>query len=192
MKKKILVLFEVSGAVSIPFRQAGFDVTTIDILPHTKDNTNHIQYDIRNIDELHLNYEDYCLLIAFPPCTYFSKAGLHLLHKYPCRKEKQLQDLEMIKKLWSLPIKRKCFENPGGSALNKLWQKSNCKIDYCDYSDFKKPTCLWLENLPPLLPEFINIKHYGNFITNMSSSKKRNITPIEVGYSMVKQWSYLL
>ena len=92
MKKKILVLFEVSGAVSIPFRQAGFDVTTIDILPHTKDNKNHIQYDIRNIDELHLNYEDYCLLIAFPPCTYFSKAGLHLLHKEPGRKEKQLQE----------------------------------------------------------------------------------------------------
>lgn len=36
--KKILVLFERSGAVSVPFRQAGYDVTTIDIVPHLVDN----------------------------------------------------------------------------------------------------------------------------------------------------------
>ena len=106
--------------------------------------------------------------------------------------EKQQADLELIKKIWSLPIKRKCFENPGGSALNKLWMKSNCVIDYAEYTiDFKKKTCLWLDNLPPLLPEFMNKRHYGNFITDKISKSKRSITPIEVGYAMVKQWSYL-
>lgn len=189
--KKVLVLFETSGAVSIPFREAGFDVTTIDILPHSIDNVHHIIYDIRYIDDLKLNYNDYQLLIAFPPCTYFSKAGLHWLHKQPGRYEKQLFDLEMIKYLWSLPIKFKCFENPGGSALNKLWRKADCIIDYCEFADFKKPTCLWLDNLPCLLPEQINYKKYGNLITRLNGYK-RNITPIEVGRAMVNQWSFLL
>ena len=190
--KKVLVLFERSGGVSIPFREAGFDVTTVDIEPHMVDNEHHIIADLRYPETLHLDFSSYDLLIAFPPCTYFSKAGLHYLRTQPGRKEKQLADLEMIKRLWALPIKRKCFENPGGSALNKLWQKSNCVIDYCEYADFKKRTCLWLDNLPPLLPEFVNMKHYGQFIQKMRYGDfKRCITPIEVGYAMVKQWKYL-
>lgn len=187
---KILVLFETSGAVSVPFREAGFDVTTIDILPHMVDNEHHIQYDIRNIDDLKLDYSQYCMLVAFPPCTYFSKAGLHYLHSRPGRKELQLADLEMVKKLWNLPIKHKCFENPRGSALNKLWKKANCCIDYINFCDYYcKPTCLWLENLPPLLPMFCNYKKYGSFISKMRyGDYRRCITPREVGYAMVEQW----
>lgn len=193
MVKKVLVLFETSGAVSVPFREFCFDVITIDILPHMIDNEHHIQADIREIEKLKIDYSDFDLLIAFPPCTYFSKAGLRYLKTQPERKKKQLADLEMIKKLWNIPIKHKCFENPSGSALNKLWKKANCKIDYRDYADFAKPTYLWIENLPPLLSEQINLKRYGNFITRMSyGSYKRNITPIEVGYAMVKQWSCFL
>ncbi len=191
--KNILVLFETSGAVSIPFRENGCNVTTIDILPHKVDNKNHIQYDIRNLDDLKIYYNQYDLLIAFPPCTYFSKAGLHYLHSQPGRIDKQMADLEMIKKLWNLPIKRKCFENPAGSALNKLWKKHSCRIDYCDYADFKKSTDLWLDNLPPLLPEMCNYKHYGRFISKMRyGDYRRCITPIEVGYAMVKQWGNLI
>lgn len=192
--KKILVLFERSGGVSIPFREAGFDVTTIDIEPHFVDNDHHIQIDIRDIDKLNLDYSQYTMLIAFPPCTYFSKAGLHYLHSQPGRKEKQLEDLEMIKKLWAIPIKHKCFENPGGSALNKLWQRSNCVIDYCEYDEnFKKRTCLWLDNLPPLLPDFCNYKSYGKFIGKIRYGNfERCRTPIEVGYSMVRQWGEIL
>lgn len=81
--KKVLVLFERSGAASIPFREAGFDVTTIDIEPHMKCPESHIIHDIRNLDELNLNFKEYSLLIAFPPCTYFSKAGLHYLKTEP-------------------------------------------------------------------------------------------------------------
>ena len=190
---KILVLFETSGAVSIPFREAGFDVTTIDILPHNVNNKHHIQYDIRDIDNLHLNYSEYSFLMAFPPCTYFPKAGLHYLNTQPGRKDLQLRDLDMIKKLWKLPIKKKCFKNPAGSALNKLWQKHSCRIDYCEYADFKKLTDLWLEGLPPLLPTQCNYKHYGEFISKMSyGDYRRCITPIEVGYAMVNQWGNII
>lgn len=191
--KKILVLFETSGAVSIPFREAGFEVTTIDILPHRVDNEHHIQYDIRNLNDLNLDYSQYSFLIAFPPCTYFSKAGLHYLQSQPGRKELQLRDLEMVKKLWNLPIKKKCFENPAGSALNKLWQRHNCRIDYCEFADFKKLTDLWLDGLPPLIPVQCNYKKYGKFISKMRyGDYRRCITPIEVGYAMVNQWGSII
>ncbi len=189
MSKRVLVLFEISGAVSVPFREAGFDVLTVDILPHLVDNEHHIVYDISRLDDLGLDYSSFDLLIAFPPCTYFSKAGLHHMHKQPDRYYRQLNDLNMILYLWSLPIKYKVFENPGGSALNKLWCKADCLIDYCQFADYKKPTCLWLSNLPPLIPVQYNIKKYGNFITRMSGVKKRNFTPIVVGYAMVNQYS---
>lgn len=191
--KKVLVLFERSGAVSVPFREAGFDVTTVDIEPHFIDNEHHIIADIRYIDNLNLDYKTFDLLVAFPPCTYFSKAGLHYLRSQPGRKEKQLADLDMIKYLWSLPIKYKCFENPAGSALNKLWKEHNCRIDYSEYADFKKKTDLWLDNLPCLLPEIINIKRYGSFISKIRYGNfERCRTPMEVGYAMVKQWGSLL
>lgn len=187
---KLLVLFERSGAVSIPFREAGFDVTTVDLYPHLKDNTHHICCDVRELLKSDFNFSQFDLLIAFPPCTYFSKAGLHWLHKQFDRRQKQLDDLEMIKQIWDLPIERKCLENPGGSALNKLWRKADCLIDYCQFADFKKPTCLWLQGLPPLLPTQINLKHYGSLITTLNGFN-RSITPIEVGYAMVRQWFYL-
>lgn len=171
----------------------GYDVTTIDIEPHMIDNEHHIQFDLRNIDKLGLRYSDYSLLIAFPPCTYFSKAGLHYLKTQPGRVDKQFADLEMVKMLWNLPIKHKCFENPAGSALNKLWKKHSCRIDYCQYADFKKLTDLWLDNLPPLLPEQINLKKYGQLITRIKYGDfRRSITPREVGYAMVKQWGEII
>lgn len=188
MAINVLVLFETSGAASVPFRQAGCNVTTIDILPHKVDNSHHLQMDIRNIFDL-FDFNLFDLLIAFPPCTYFSKAGLHYLHSRPGRRELQLNDLELVKKLWALPIKYKCFENPAGSALNKLWQPHSCRIDYCEFADFKKRTDLWLQNLPPLLPVQINYKKYGKFISKMRyGDYTRCITPIEVGYAMVNQW----
>ena len=191
--KKILVLFETSGAVSIPFKEAGFEVVTIDILPHRVDNSTHIQADIRFIEDLNLDYSEFCFLMAFPPCTYFSKAGLHYLRTQPGRKEKQLSDLEMVEKLWNLPIRFKCFENPAGSALNKMFMPHSCRIDYCQYADFKKPTDLWLDNLPPLLPKQINLKRYGKFITKMRyGDYRRCLTPIEVGYAMVEQWGEII
>ena len=187
---KLLVLFERSGAVSIPFREFGFDVTTVDLYPHFIDNVHHICCDVRDLLKSDFNFSQFDLLVAFPPCTYFSKAGLHWLNKQPDRRKKQLDDLIMIEQIWNLPISRKCFENPGGSALNKLWRKCDCLIDYCQFADFKKPTCLWLQNLPPLLPTQYNIKKYGSLISSLNGFK-RSITPVEVGYAMVNQWKHL-
>lgn len=196
--KKVLILFETSGAVFVPFKLAGFDVLTIDLLPHRACNDTHICYDIFNIDDLHLNYSDFCCIVCFFPCTFFSKAGLYLLKKQPGRKELQQKYLQLFLKLWSLPIKYKIFENPRGSALNKLFKPASCHFDYSEYCpNFKKAESLWLDNLPPLLPEFINSKtDWGNFITKMPYRKgqynPRDYTPIEFGYSLVKQYrSYL-
>lgn len=81
---KVLVLFERSGCVSVPFREAGFNVTTVDLFPHLIDNSHHIIFDLSGdlsiLDNL-INFKSFDLLIAFPPCTYFSKAGLHFLRR---------------------------------------------------------------------------------------------------------------
>lgn len=194
MKNKILVLFERSGAVSVPFRAAGYDVTTVDIEPHLVDNEHHIQCDINYLD---LDWSQYQLLVAFPPCTFFSRAQTWRTNRDPERQKQRTADLEMVKRLWALPIKRKCFENPRGSSLNRLCKPSNCKIDYKDYCDyFAKKTDLWLDNLPPLLPRWQNLTDYGDFIQSLPHGKysgfARSITPREVGEAMLQQWQHLL
>lgn len=191
--KKVLVLFETSGAVSIPFREAGCEVLTIDILPHQVDNAHHICHDIFDIDSLKLDYSSFDLLVCFFPCTYFSKAGLYLLNKQPGRKDLQTKYLNLFIKLYNLPIRCKIFENPRGSALNKLFKPASCHFDYCEYSfDFKKAESLWLVGLPPLLPNFINPKKFGKFITKMSNKNglynPRDFTPVEFGRAVVKQY----
>lgn len=189
----ILILFETSGALSIPCRNAGFNVTTIDILPHQVCNETHIQHDIFNLDTLNLDYSKYDMLFMFFPCTYFSKAGLHWLHKQSGRYDLQSKYLDLFKKLFNLPIPFIFAENPRGSALNKLFRPCDFSFDYEYFSDFKKPESIWCNiSVPPLIPVISKSnKKYGSFITNLSYRKglynPRDFTPIEFGYAFVSQ-----
>ena len=90
-------------------------------------------------------------MIAHPPCTYLSNAGLHYLNTRPTRK-KSLEDAFLfIKNLWDAPIDKICIENPVG-WLNTNWQKPSQIIEPYQFGHYeRKRTCLWLKNLPVLL-----------------------------------------
>jgi site-specific DNA-cytosine methylase len=150
--KRVLVACEYSGIVRDAFKEEGYYAISCDLLPTEKPGE-HYQGDVREI----LN-EGWDLMIAHPPCTYLSNAGIGWFNeekygdKARERKRKRLEAFEFIKLLWNAPIPRICIENPVG-FLNNNWQKPTQVIQPYQFGDAdSKRTCLWLKNLPSLTP----------------------------------------
>ena len=71
---KILVACEFSGVVRDAFTRRGHDAWSCDLLP-TESPGQHIQGDaLQHLDE------GWDLMIAHPPCTYLTNAGVRHLH----------------------------------------------------------------------------------------------------------------
>ena len=91
-------------------------------------------------------------MIAHPPCTYLSYAGIAHWNK-PGRCELRLKALDFFRQLYEAPINRICLENPKGCASPTI-AKYTQEIQPYYFGDSEiKTTWLWLINLPPL-------KHY--------------------------------
>lgn len=109
---KVLVACEYSGRVRESFSKLGHDVLSCDLLP-TEIDGNHYQGDVRD-----LLYQDWDLMIAFPPCTRLTNSGVRWLHVPPSGKTKQQMwaDLDSAADFYKLlrdaPIPKKAIENP--------------------------------------------------------------------------------
>lgn len=144
-KLRILVACEFSGRVREAFRKLGHDAWSCDILPADDSSPYHIQDDVLK----HLN-EGWDMMIAHPPCTYFSQAGMHYLETQPGRWEKHAEMLELWNTLWNAPIDYIAMENPVG-WLSTNWGKPDQIIDPFNFgTPERKRTCLWLKGLPRL------------------------------------------
>ncbi|MCB5201699.1 hypothetical protein LH464_04300 [Neorhizobium sp. T786] len=68
------------------------------------------------------------------------------------RREAREEAVEMVRRIWRLKIRRKCVENPVG-YLSTAWRKPTQIIQPNRYGDdASKKTCLWLLNVPALIP----------------------------------------
>ncbi len=148
---KVLVACEESQRVTIEFRKLGIEAYSCDVLNCSGGYPEwHIKGDA--IKEAYSGKYD--MMIAHPPCTYLSNAGAR--HLYPKgilnqdRYEKGLVAKDFFMKLLNAPIEKICIENPVQSKIFNI-PKYNQVIEPYYFGDpFKKKTCLWLKNLPPL------------------------------------------
>jgi len=147
---KILVACEYSGTVRDAFIAAGHDAMSCDLLPTDVDGP-HYQGDVFDLD-----LTQFDMMIAHPPCTYLTNAGVTWLHKDPTRWGKLDDGAAFFKSLINAPIPRICVENPimhkyakeriGGvkqSQVVQPWMFGHME---------QKATCLWLKGLPLLTP----------------------------------------
>jgi hypothetical protein len=141
---KVLVACEFSGIVRDAFIEKGHNAWSCDILD-TEVPGNHIKGDVRNI----LN-DGWDLMIAFPPCTYLSYAGIAHWNK-PGRLEKRLEALAFFAELWKVDIEKICIENPKGCASPTIAKYSQEIQPYFFGDKHIKTTWLWLKNLPKLM-----------------------------------------
>src|SRR5574337_326728 len=113
---KVLIACEYSGIVRDAFKAKGHEVWSCDILPSDIPG-NHFQCDVFEIIEK-ANWE---LMIAFPPCTYLSYAGMANWYDEG-RAMKRIKAAEFFMKLYDSKIPRICIENPFG-IMNKIFRK---------------------------------------------------------------------
>jgi hypothetical protein len=142
---RILVACEFSQIVTKAFRTKGHEAFSCDIEPTEGNPDWHIQDDVLQ----HLN-DGWDMMIAFPPCTYLAKCGLHFLYTKPERKEQLKKAFEFFLKLYNSSIDKIAIENPEG-WINTHWKKPDQIIHPYYFGDSAiKSTCLWLKNLLPL------------------------------------------
>ena len=148
----VLIACEYSARVRDAFRLRGHNAWSCDLLPTEGDPRWHYQEDCF----VALKRQEWDLVIAHPPCTYLSNAGIRWFdeNRYGDnarkRKELRLEAMTFVDKIWNCDVDKLCIENPVG-YLNKNWKKPSQIIEPFHFGDeHRKRTCLWLRGLPKL------------------------------------------
>lgn len=169
---KVAVLCEFSGTVRDAFTRAGHVAVSCDILPSTSSNGVHIQGDCTQY-----SWTNYDLVIGHPPCTYLCSSGLHWNKKDPSRPAKTIAAINFVKWMWALPVPMICIENPIG-CLSTQMQKPTQIIQPWQFGHPEsKATCLWLKNLPLLIPTNILAKPASGRWNNQTPSGQNKLGP---------------
>jgi site-specific DNA-cytosine methylase len=141
---KVLVACEYSGVVREAFRRNGHDAWLCDLLPSEDNSHFHLQRDVRWY--LH---QDWDLMITHPPCTHLAVSGARWFKE---KQKEQDEALEFVRILMEAPIPRIAVENPV-SIISSRIRKSDQTIQPWQFGHGEtKATCLWLKNLPKLIP----------------------------------------
>lgn len=166
---RVLVACEYSGIVRDAFIRKGHDAISCDLLESESDFGPHIKGDV-----IPLLKKEWDLVIAHPPCTYLANSGVHWLHRKPGRWEK-LKDGTDFFKLFFNSAPKVAIENPipHKYAVQQLGKQYTQIIQPWQFGTGEtKAICLWLENLPELVPtKIVEGRHPRVF--NMSPSPQR-------------------
>jgi hypothetical protein len=158
---KVLVACEFSGIVRDAFAARGHDAWSCDLLPSER-NGQHMQCDAIEAAYGH----EWDLMIAHPPCTYLTNAGVRHLHDHVSsgykngktvygkeRFQAMLKSAEFFLHLLNAPISKICIENPVPHkyAREKVGHYSQLVQPFQYGHPNTKATCFWLRRLPPLM-----------------------------------------
>lgn len=147
---RVLVACEYSGTVRDAFRVLGHDAMSADLLP-TDVPGPHYEGDV-----LDLLCEPFDLVVAHPPCTYLSNSGAPHLKTDPDRWHDMYRAAGFFWAMSQFNAPRIAIENPiqhlAGRAAHGLGKYTQIVQPWMFGHPETKATCLWLENLPPLMP----------------------------------------
>jgi hypothetical protein len=161
---RVLLACEESQTVTREFRALGHEAYSCDILPTSGDNPEwHIKGDVINYLE-----NGWDLIIGFPPCTYMTNGGA--VRMYPkkgqidlMRYQKAMEAKEFFMAIYDAPVKHIAIENPLPMKIVGLPDRNQLIHPYQFGDPYSKKTCLWLKNLPKLIPTNV-LTEYQPFI----------------------------
>lgn len=147
---KVLVACEESQALTIELRKLGVEAYSCDLLPCSGGHPEwHLQQDVTPLLE-----KDWDMIIAFPPCTYMSRAGARWMYKGGVlqqeRLEKALEAKEFFMKFYNNKCKHICIENPIPLKIVDLPKPTQTIEPYYFGEPYSKRTNLWIKGLPKL------------------------------------------
>jgi hypothetical protein len=180
---RVLIACEYSGRVRDAFIAKGHDAISCDILP-TESPGPHILDDVLN----HLD-KQWDMMIAFPPCTHLANSGARW---FDDKIDQQKAALEFVRRLLRAEIPRLALENPVGMISYYLQDPTQYVHPWQFGHGESKKTCLWLKNLPALVPTNI-VEGRSNRMHMMGQSKNRSklrsLTYQGIALAMADQWS---
>jgi len=183
---RVLVGCEFSGIVREAFRSRGHDAWSCDLLPAEDGSPYHLQCDV-----LTVLADGWDIAIFHPPCTHLAVSGARW---FKDKQTEQAEALEFVQKLLEAPIDRIALENPI-SIISSHIRKPDQIIQPWQFGHGEtKATCLWLKNLPLLLPTNI-VDGRENRVHRLPPSKDRwklrSETYQGIANAMAEQWGKL-
>ena len=161
---RVLLACEESQTVTREFRALGHEAYSCDILPTSGNNPEwHIQGDVMD----YLN-DGWDMIIGFPPCTFMTNGGAVRMYPKkgqidPHRYEKAMEAKEFFMAIFNAPVKHVAIENPLPMKIVGLPDRTQLINPYQFGDPYSKKTCLWLKNLPQLVPTNV-LTEYQPFI----------------------------
>jgi hypothetical protein len=186
---KVLVACEFSATVRDAFNVLGHEAWSCDVLPCEKGQWRHLQCDVREVLG-----EGWDMMIAHPPCTRLCNSGVRWMHERNLWSELR-EACDFFNALLSAPIGMIAVENPiqhmharakierGYDQIIQPWQFGHSET---------KATCLWLKNLPKLVPT--DIRHFREARVHRMPPgpdrwRERSRTYPGIATAMARQWS---
>ena len=140
---RVLVACEYSGRVRDAFISVGHDAVSCDLLP-TEVSGPHYLGRVEDIIG-----DGWDLMVAHPPCTYLARSGARW---WGNRLAEQEDALAFVRLLLEAPIDRIAIENPIGCISSRIRKPDQIIQPWQFGHGETKATCLWLKNLPALVP----------------------------------------
>jgi hypothetical protein len=187
---RVLVGMEYSGRVRAAFRALGHDAWSCDYGPSEDKSPFHIQGDVFD----HLG-DGWDIGIFHPTCTYLTCSAEWAYGDGPyhqkvkpgtlvgaARREARERAIEDVQRLLHSCIPCKAIENPRGVLSSRI-RKPDQTIQPFEFGDdASKATCLWLENLPPLIATCRVPRGSGKVVerwSNQTDSNQNKLPPSE-------------
>lgn len=179
---RVLIACEYSGVVRDAFAVLGHDAWSCDLLPTDRPG-NHYQCDV--MDVIGMGWD---LMVAHPPCTHLAVSGARW---FKDKQSEQAEALDFVRALMDAPIERIAVENPV-SIISSRIRKPDQVIQPWQFGHGEtKATCLWLKNLPKLVPTNI-VEGREARVHKMRPGpdrwKERSRTYKGIAEAMAKQW----
>ena len=184
---RVLVACEFSGVVREAFAARGHDAWSCDLLP-SEIPGQHIVGDVRMVLD---NDPPWDLMIAHPPCTHLAVSGARW---FASKRAEQESALRFVADLLAAPIPMIALENPV-SIISSRIRKPDQIIQPWQFGHGEtKATCLWLKNLPPLVPTVIvhgREARVHRMPPGPDRWRERSRTYWGVAHAMASQWGGL-
>lgn len=188
---------EYSGRVRDAFIERGHDAVSCDLL-RTESPGPHHRGDVREL----LQPGRWDLMVAHPPCTHLAVSGAHAFARkaalakdglWPVE-DPQSAALEFVRELLAAPVPRIALENPVSVISSRIRPPDQIVQPWWFGHGEVKATCLWLQNLPKLVPTDPVDGRLAR-VLNMAPSpdrwRDRSRTYLGLAGAMASQWGAL-
>lgn len=172
---KVLIACEYSATVRDAFRARGLDAWSCDLIPTEGSKRWHLEEDALECiragypggwqfrpddrpgweeSKKEGRHRPWDLVIAHPPCTHLAVSGArHFAEKIA--DGRQQAALEFVRALLDAPVAHIALENPVSIISSRIRKPDQTIQPWMFGHGETKATCLWLKNLPPLVPTHV-------------------------------------